>query len=87
MLYWFHVAGTFLMRFIPVDIAYRLVGGATPLVLTGANTYTGPTTINAGGTLQVGNGGATGSGGLLMTTRWLYPKATVPDTGSVAPTR
>src|SRR5438445_691672 len=33
MLYWFHVAGTFLMRFIPVDIAYRLVGGATPLVL------------------------------------------------------
>ncbi len=33
MLYWFHVAGTFLMRFIPVGIAYRLVGGATPLVL------------------------------------------------------
>src|SRR5207245_1858227 len=33
MLYWFNVAGTFLMRFIPVDIAYRLVGGATPLVL------------------------------------------------------
>ena len=32
-------------------------------------------------------GGATGSGGLLTTTRWLYPKATVPDTGSVAPTR
>lgn len=33
MLYWFHIAGTFLMRFIPVGIAYRLVGGATPLVL------------------------------------------------------
>jgi autotransporter-associated beta strand protein len=30
-------------------------------VLTGTNTYTGGTTINAGGTLQLGNGGATGS--------------------------
>jgi len=33
MLYWFHVTGTFLMRFVPVGVAYHLVGGATPLVL------------------------------------------------------
>ena len=30
------------------------------LILTGANTYTGGTTISAG-TLQIGNGGTTGS--------------------------
>ncbi|MBR7512612.1 autotransporter-associated beta strand repeat-containing protein, partial [Mycobacterium tuberculosis] len=35
--------------------------GNGTLTLTGNNTYTGPTTINAGGTLQVGNGGATGA--------------------------
>ncbi|WP_256843811.1 autotransporter-associated beta strand repeat-containing protein, partial [Pseudomonas aeruginosa] len=29
--------------------------------LVGNNTYTGGTTINTGGTLQVGNGGATGA--------------------------
>jgi len=33
MMYWLHVAGTFLMRFVPVGVAYRLVGWGTPLVL------------------------------------------------------
>ena len=33
MVYWAHVAGTFLMRFLPVSVAYRLVGWGTPLVL------------------------------------------------------
>jgi autotransporter-associated beta strand protein len=34
--------------------------GSSTLILTGANTYTGGTTISAG-TLQIGNGGTTGS--------------------------
>ncbi|UPY39314.1 autotransporter-associated beta strand repeat-containing protein [Sediminicoccus sp. KRV36] len=34
--------------------------GAGTLILTGANTHTGLTTINAGGTLQIGNGGGSG---------------------------
>jgi KDO2-lipid IV(A) lauroyltransferase len=33
MIYWLHIAGTFLMRFVPVSVAYRLVGWGTPLVL------------------------------------------------------
>lgn len=33
MVYWLHVAGTFLMGFVPVSVAYRLVAGATPLAL------------------------------------------------------
>jgi phosphatidylinositol dimannoside acyltransferase len=33
MIYWFHVVGTFLMRFVPVAIAYRLAAWGTPLVL------------------------------------------------------
>jgi KDO2-lipid IV(A) lauroyltransferase len=33
MVYWMHVVGTFLMRFVPVAVAYRLVAWATPLVL------------------------------------------------------
>ena len=34
--------------------------GSGTLILTGANTYSGGTTISAG-TLQIGNGGTTGS--------------------------
>jgi KDO2-lipid IV(A) lauroyltransferase len=33
MIYWLHVAGTLMMRFLPVAVAYRLVGWGTPLVL------------------------------------------------------
>ena len=33
MIYWAHVVGTFLMRFVPVRVAYRLVGWVTPLIL------------------------------------------------------
>ena len=31
------------------------------LILTGSNTYTGGTTVDCGSTLQIGNGGASGS--------------------------
>ena len=41
-------------------VAVQALGNST-LVLTGTNTYTGGTTIAAGATLQLGNGGATGS--------------------------
>jgi fibronectin-binding autotransporter adhesin len=42
-------------------------GGGT-LILTGANTHTGLTTINAGGTVQIGDGGTSGqiSGGAVL---------------------
>jgi KDO2-lipid IV(A) lauroyltransferase len=33
MVYWSHVIGTFLMRYVPVGIAYRLVSLGTPLVM------------------------------------------------------
>src|ERR671937_1975300 len=33
MVYLFHIVGTFLMRFVPVSLAYRLATGATPVVL------------------------------------------------------
>src|SRR5438270_5964948 len=33
MIYWFHVVGTFVMRFVPVAIAYRHAAWCTPLVL------------------------------------------------------
>ncbi len=39
-----------------------VVGGTNPVfTLTGANTYTGGTTVNTGATLRIGNGGSTGS--------------------------
>jgi len=34
VIYWAHVIGTFAMRFIPVRLAYQLVGWATPLALS-----------------------------------------------------
>ena len=37
------------------------VGGGITLVLTGANSYVGVTTVLNGSVLQIGNGGATGS--------------------------
>jgi len=33
-MYWIHVVASFLMRFVPVRVAYRLVGWATPLWLS-----------------------------------------------------
>jgi len=46
------------------------VGDTGTLVLTGTNTYTGGTTVNGGGALQVGNGGigTTGPGVLTVAT-------------------
>ncbi len=35
--------------------------GAGKWILTGTNTYSGPTTVQNGGTLQIGNGGASGT--------------------------
>src|SRR4051812_26907477 len=33
MLYWGHVIGSFLMRYVPVSLAYRLLALGTPLLL------------------------------------------------------
>ncbi|HET6316534.1 MAG TPA: hypothetical protein VFG86_08760, partial [Chloroflexota bacterium] len=33
VVYWLHVAGSFIMRFLSVRVAYRLVGWAIPLAL------------------------------------------------------
>ncbi|MBV9581579.1 MAG: hypothetical protein JO057_23625 [Chloroflexi bacterium] len=33
MIYWLHVTGTFLMRFVPVSVAYRLAGWGAPIAL------------------------------------------------------
>lgn len=33
MIYWIHVAGTFVMRYVPAAVAYRVVGPVTPFVL------------------------------------------------------
>ena len=38
-----------------------IVGGSGTLTLTNTNSYSGATTINAGGTLQIGNGGSSGT--------------------------
>ncbi len=63
------------------------VGGGTT-ILTGDNTYTGPTTI-AAGTLQLGNGGASGSvvGDIIDDTSLVFDRsdtATIP--GSISGT-
>ena len=52
--------------------------GTGTMTLTGANTYTGGTTISAG-TLQIGNGGTTGTLGPATsstTARWSSTAAT-----------
>ena len=49
------------------------VGGSTPLILTGANTCTGATTINSGATLQLGNGTSSNgsiSSSSIVTDNW-----------------
>jgi autotransporter-associated beta strand protein len=42
------------------DFSFTMSGGGTE-ILAGANNYTGSTTIASGSTLQIGNGGSTGS--------------------------
>ena len=49
--------------------------GTGTWALSGANTYTGATTIAAGGTLQIGNGGTTGS---------LSTSSVITDNGTLA---
>jgi len=47
MIYWLHVAGTFLMRFLPVAVAYRLVGwGTLPVMQLFARGYVSRATAN-----------------------------------------
>ena len=43
-------------------LAVTVNGGTAPQILSGVNTYSGPTTVSAG-TLQIGNG--SGGGGVL----------------------
>ena len=54
--------------------------GASKLILTGSNTYTGPTTIS-GGTLQLGDGSAGHDGSLASTA--VVTNAAQPTTSSV----
>jgi autotransporter-associated beta strand protein len=42
-------------------VSFNTTGGAATMILSGDNTYTGGTTICACGTLQLGDGGTTGS--------------------------
>jgi autotransporter-associated beta strand protein len=44
-----------------IGASARTVAGTGTLILSGANTYSAGTTINPGATLQLGNGGASGS--------------------------
>jgi KDO2-lipid IV(A) lauroyltransferase len=46
VIFWLHVVATFLMRFVPVRLAYRLVGWGTPVFLLFAREYLERATAN-----------------------------------------
>ena len=46
LIVWMHIAATFLMRYIPVEIAHSLVGWGTPLALVFARRHVRHATAN-----------------------------------------
>lgn len=78
------IVNTFATATAPGSVSQN---GAGTLVLTGANSYSGGTIINAG-TIQVGNGGATGSlgtGGVIDNTALIYNRSgTLTDSNLIS---